>query len=139
MGTWEWREEGILNIDIENNWFTHAAMFLVLVVGQLDFLKRDHVLGEAGEGRVGVHEHFPGRRGVGVSRHKPRRVAVRVAVPFVVQRCDIHEHHVLVVGVQVRQGHPHGGEHSPGETRTAQLHPFAFALYACASNRCVLR
>jgi len=90
-------------------------MLVHLVIGELDLLEGHDLLAQliARERRVGVRVQPVWGRRVSLTGHQPRRPVVRVTVPLVVHRYDVHEHRVPLVCPQPRERHPDGREHPP--------------------------
>ena len=71
---------------------THMPVLIHLVVGEFNFLEWNHLFPELlpREGWVGVHVKAAGRGRIRLTGHEPRWAVVRVPVPFVVHRNNIH-------------------------------------------------
>lgn len=62
-----------------------------------------------------------GKGRVGLAGHQPGGTVVRVPVPFVVHRDDVHQHDVLGVLVHPGERDPDGGEHPPDDAVTRDV------------------
>lgn len=94
---------------------TYVSVFVHLVVGEFDLLEGHDLFAKliAGERRVRVRVQ-PVRSGrVRLAGHQPRRTVVRVPVPLVVHRYDVHEHRIPLVGPQAGEWHSDRREHPP--------------------------
>ena len=83
------------------------------VVGQFEFVEGHDLLGPlaATARRVRVHVDAAGHVGVGLAGDDPTGAVEGVAVTFVVDRHEVHHHHVVGQQVKAEQAHLEGGEH----------------------------
>jgi len=94
---------------------SYLAMFVHVVVRQLDLLERDDLLPQlfAGKGRVGVHVKSRGCRRIRFASLQPAAAMIGVSIPLIVDRHDVHQHGVTTVGLEPAKGHSARREHPP--------------------------
>nr|CAD7571589.1 unnamed protein product [Timema californicum] len=98
-----------------------SASIIHLVVGELDLLEGDDLLPQLFpcEGGVRVHVEARRGRGVGLACHQPRRPVVRVPVPLVVHRDNVHKHRVPLLRPHSRERYSACWEHPPATVTTS--------------------
>lgn len=88
--------------------------FVHFIVGQLDFLERDHLLAQLFASERGVRMQVESRRTrrIGLAAGLPGALVVRVPVAFVVDRYDVEKHQIPSVRFDAGERHFDGRKHS---------------------------
>ena len=105
----------LVPLSLNSSSVTHVALFVHLIIGQLNLFESDHLLPQliTRIRYVRVSAETVRRRRVGFPSDKPWGSVVCVSIPLVINRDDVHEDPISFVEISVEKWDSNRGEHSP--------------------------